>query len=82
MALQIMISVFMVIFLGYNWPLESPFATKMEIFNECSIVILTYFLMGFTQVVPEYETRYQMGWAFIGFTLATISVHIFFLILF
>lgn len=48
LALQIMTSVYAVIFLFYNWPLETPLATLVEVFNECTIVFLSYCLFTFT----------------------------------
>lgn len=78
-ALQIMVSVYAVIYLFYFWPLETPFANLMEVFNECTIVMLSYCLMCFTQWVPEVETRHRIGWVFVGVALTNILVHLTFL---
>ena len=52
----------MVIYLLHVWPMETHFATKIELFNECTIVILNYGLMMFTDFVPDPETRFLIGW--------------------
>ena len=66
----------MIIYLGHVWPLETPSATKMEIFNECTIIVLTYGLMMFTDFVPDPETRFAIGWSYMATCLGNILVHL------
>ena len=58
LAIQFAFSTTMLIYLMHVWPLETSFATKMEVFNECTIIVLHYGLMCFTDYVPEPSTRY------------------------
>lgn len=51
----------------------------MEIFNECTIIMVTYGLITFTEYVPEPETRYRIGWYYIGTALGNVLVHLSFL---
>ena len=57
LAIQTMTSVFIIQYLLWFWPLESTFAVKMEVMNECTILLATYGHMCFTDFVPEPETR-------------------------
>ena len=70
----------MVIYLGHMWPLETQFATKMEIFNECTIVMLTYGMLMFTDLVPDPEMRFTIGWYYMAISLGNISVHLILLV--
>jgi len=44
-------AVTMITYLGHKWPFDSPFSTKMEIFNECTNILLLYHMMMFTDWV-------------------------------
>ena len=77
-----MVSVGMVIYLLYAWPHNTRFAVKIEVMNECSLIILTYGLMCFTDFVPEPETRSLVGECYIVVTISNYAIHIFFLLRF
>ena len=57
-------------------PHASFYSTSVEIFNELINLILMYHIMCFTFFVPEANTRYLIGYSFIGFTVFNLSVHI------
>ena len=76
-----MTSVFMIELLLWYWPLNSNFAVRMEVLNECTVLLLGYCMMCFTDFVPEPETRSHVGIFYMGFTAANVLVHIIFLIL-
>ena len=76
-----MISVFMVIYLRWYKPMESPLTNMMETFNECTTIFLLYCLMCFTDFVPDEETRSKIGLFYIGVNLFHILVHLVFLAL-
>ena len=69
------------IYLGYVWPFESNFITKMEIFNEIAAIMLCYIMLCFTDWIPRASTRYQTGWVFIGLICTHLSIHLGILIL-
>ena len=48
----------------------------MEVFNECSIIMLTYSLMMFTDFVPDPETRFTIGTFYITTSLSNVVVHL------
>ena len=81
LAMHMMISVFMVIYLRWYKPMESPLANRMETFNECTTIFLIYCLMCFTDFVPDEETRSKIGLFYIGVNLFHILVHLVFLAL-
>ncbi len=56
-------------------PMNQPFLNKMEIFNELTLLILSYFLFFFTDFVPSVYMRYTLGWAFIFITVLNIAVN-------
>jgi len=71
----------LIVYLLFFKPLESPFAVRMEIMNECTILSLTYMLMCFSEFVPEAVTRSVIGYFYIGVTVANILIHLIFLVL-
>ena len=44
--------------------------------NECTHFVLLYNLLVFSDFVPDSFVRYQVGWAYIGVTLANIAMHL------
>ena len=69
------------IFTLWYMPMESRVANLFEIFNDCTLLLLTYHLWCFTDIVGEPETRYELGYVFIGVSLGNISVHLVFMLL-
>ena len=57
-------------------PLESRKANVLEVFNDCTLLMLTYLLWCFTDIVEEPETREQLGYVFISVSLGNIAVHL------
>ena len=64
------------IYLLSVWPHDDPFATKVEVFNECTQVVLLYGLLLFTDFVPDPNTRYLIGWTYCGVMFGNIGVHL------
>ena len=81
LAIQIMVSVFMIIYLMWYKPLESPFALRIEVMNECTVIVQTYGLFCFTDFVPAPETRIEIAYVYMGVCLANILVHLTLLLL-
>ena len=59
----------------YFKPLASPRGMRMEIMNECTILILCYLLFCFTEFVPDPSVRYQIGIAYNVVVLINIAIH-------
>ena len=62
-------------------PMESRFANLIECFNDCTLLLLTYHLWCFTDIVGEPETRYELGYVFIGVSMGNVGVHFVFMLL-
>ena len=56
-------------------PLNQPFLNRIEIFNEVTLLILSYFLFFFSDFVPNVYMRYALGWAFIFIAVLNIAVN-------
>ena len=50
----------------YLFPFEHKIRGCMEIFNDSIILISCYYYYLFTDLVPVQETRYNIGWSYIG----------------
>jgi uncharacterized membrane protein len=49
---------------------------KLELLNELTLTVLTYFMFSFTQYVSDaQEFRQGVGWAFIFFVAFNVTVH-------
>ena len=79
LALQLYLSVFILIFLGWSRPLDSNFANNMEIFNEVIGILTLYCLMLFSDYINDPAARAVCGYAFIAIVCVYAAVHIFFL---
>ena len=47
-------------------PLILPLANKVELVNDTFIILCSYFLIIFSGLVADAETRYTSGWPLIG----------------
>jgi len=56
-------------------PFEEAKIVRLEVMNEATNFILLYHVMCFSKFVPDAETRYLLGWSFIGFMAANMLVH-------
>ena len=57
-------------------PYKSRKANILEAFNDCTLLSLTYFMWCFTDMGPNVETQHELGYIFIGVTMANIAVHL------
>ena len=60
--------------------LESPFENRLELMNECTIMLLTYGQLHFTEYMPEPDTRNSVGYLYIGVVLTNVGIHMIILI--
>ena len=74
-AVQFACCTFMIIYYGHFWPFEEHTLTKLEVFNEIIIMGSAYFMLAYTDWIPRAETRYTMGWYFIGLILVHLGFH-------
>ena len=57
-------------------PLDSRRANLTEVFNDVTLLLLTYLLWCFTDWIREPETRHNLGFVFIGVSLGNICTHL------
>lgn len=65
----------MIVYLQMVKPFDMPILNRMEIFNECCIIVAAYHLLTFTEFVGDPDLQYQMGWSIIGTTLVNVLVN-------
>jgi hypothetical protein len=65
----------MLLFFTDVHPLNQSLLNRMEIFNEWTLLVCSYFLFAFTDFVGDVETRYLFGWVFIGLAVCNICVN-------
>ena len=75
-AAQFFYATLALIFILWSRPLESSFTIKVEVFNEVVTIMLCYLLMLFTDFVPLSETRYTIGFGYIGIVCFMALVHL------
>ena len=78
--LQLVLTIFSLIFLlHFDMFLES-LVENLEIFNEITTLILLYHLLGFTKFIGDVHAQHRIGYSFILFLSANLVTHIFFLL--
>jgi len=65
----------MIVFVTAVKPFENPVLNRMELFNECCIIVAAYHLFYFTDYLPDYKLQYKLGWSLIGVTIFNITVN-------
>lgn len=68
----IMLTVFQIILLGYVRPFILQSRQKMEMMNEIAIMFIFYTFISLSDLVPEVETRYTVGFA----SCAAVAIHL------
>ena len=63
--------------LEYVRPLKSNAAHKNEIFNEIVMILLLYTFMSFTDWVPNFETKFKLGYVACGLIVLHLMINIF-----
>lgn len=56
--------------------MEDIYSTNMETFNECTMIVLLYTMMMFSDFVGEPEMRSFLGIWYIGIVSAFAAVHL------
>ena len=69
-------NMFIAMYIGYYYPLESRLKNRIELFNEIFIMIVSGHMMFFTEYIPEIEMQTYMGWYMISSIVANGVVNI------
>ena len=66
----------MILFIIEFKPFEENRLNKQEIFNELMVLLSGYIMFLYTEFVPEYETKYLIGWFHVGLILVVLMGNI------
>ena len=58
------------------WPQEKNRDNKLEVYNEITILLLLYHLMCFSDMVPQHQIRYSIGYSYIVCACTDICLHL------
>ena len=64
------------IYTGYMRPFELRLANNIELINDTFILIASYFLIIFSALVADAETRYISGWPLIGLLALLVGLNL------
>ena len=64
------------IYTGYMRPFERQLANNLELINDTFIILCSYFLIIFSALVADAETRYISGWPLIGLVAILIGLNL------
>ena len=53
LVIQMAISLVVAVYLAHFKPIDSPVSNRIELMNECTILVLTYAQMHLTDYIPE-----------------------------
>ena len=59
-----------------SMPMKYKFLNTLEILNYVNLLLFTYFLFLFTELVPDIEQRYELGYIFIFTLIFVIAVNL------
>ena len=78
---QIQVTLFlttlMLIYQGWVKPFEFKKRNFQELINEVLILLNAYFLIMYSDFVPDPEVRYLMGWVNIGMLIIMMGFNVF-----
>ena len=75
-------NMFLLIYKGNNWPLETKFQNRLEMYNEVTIAIASGHLLFFTDWVPDQDVQTAYGWSMLWFIGLNFLVNLFVIVWF
>ena len=73
---QLAFCFFSLIFVYINRPFEEGIANRLDMFNEVTTVVLLYMIYNFSDLIPDEENRYLVGYLFVAILFINLSVHL------
>ena len=65
-----------IISIGWIQPFQLPVSNSMEIFNEVLVLISFYFMIIYSEFVPDVEARYNVAWVNICLIVGMVAYNI------
>jgi hypothetical protein len=59
-----------------NRPFEEEITNRLDMFNEATTVVLLYMIYNFSDLIPDEENRYMVGYFFVAILFGNLSVHL------
>lgn len=76
-VLNVMYQIFLIMVLYVVFkPFEGQLRTKLDVFNEFAILICTYCILLYTDIISDQQTKLGIGWAMIVATAFNILVNV------
>ena len=69
-------SIFLIITIGYARARKTKSETMLDIFNELKLILIMYHVMLFTPLVPDSETKYQIGYSCCGALVVGVIINL------
>ena len=69
------LNIFMILYIGSSYSLESLLLNRMEIFNEACIIVITLHLLFFTDWL-SIELQAKCGWSMVAWTAFLVVVNL------
>ena len=70
----------MLVVILHGKPFEEARLHQIEVFNECTILLLTYLLLLFSDLVPTASIRSDIGLFYMSVSFGNIAVHLYLLL--
>ena len=55
--------------------MNSLLLNRYEFFNDICVFLVTQHFLLFTDIIPEYEDQYRIGWSCVGITALCITIN-------
>jgi hypothetical protein len=65
-----------ILHVGYFTPFKTRFRNRLEIFNEVAVIVSSFYMMCFTDLVQTLEAQNVMGWSMIATIVCNCLVNI------
>ena len=76
LAIQMICSLCVLSILLYVRPFSDPRLQRLEVFNEITILGLSYMLAAFSDMITDPGDRYNYGWLYLALSLLNIATHV------
>ena len=73
---QLAFCFFSLFFVFLNRPFDEEITNRLDMFNEATTVVLLYMIYNFSDLIPDEENRYMVGYFFVAILFGNLSVHL------
>ena len=73
---QLAFCFFSLFFVLLNRPFDEEITNRLDMLNEATTVVLLYMIYNFSDLIPDEENRYMVGYFFVAILFGNLSVHL------